>query len=152
MTLSDSVKHPAVKWSALVALLVGLTQFDKGLEVFYSKWNANLSAAEAKQIAVEAKQEASGVNDRFDRYITEQRQATKEEELRNKLQAEYNQQLLAIQQSAAQQQVPNQAAPTTNELLSGPSVWLEPQTVKGRWVCTDLTGQRWWWDSERGCD
>ena len=142
MTLSDSVKHPAVKWSALVALLVGLTQFDKGLEVFYSKWNSNLAAAEAKKIAVEAKEEASGVNDRFDRYITEQRQAI---ETQNKV-AE------AIQQYTAQQQAPNQAAPTTNELLSGPSVWLEPKLTEGRWVCTDQTGQRWWWDSERGCE
>lgn len=119
MNLAEASQHKGIRWGALIALMVGLTQFNTGLKLVYSKWNADVAAEEAKAVAVDAKVKAEGVDDRFDQYIQEQRQAI---ETQNKI-AE------AIQGYAAQQQIPNQAYQAPER------VWIETDK-QGTWCCT----------------
>lgn len=134
MTLAEFSKHQGVRWGALIALLVGVSQFNTGLELVYSKWTADKKAEAAEKKAEEAKQTAEQVDDRFDRYIEQQEQAIKTQ---NKI-AE------AIQGYAAQQQMANQAAPR-------PSVWKTTDSF-GREYCTDGTGDDWWPDRDGRCE
>ena len=134
MNIREMSRHQGVRWTALVALLVGVSQFNTGIKLFYSKWTADEAAAEAKKVAVEAKGTAEGVDERFDQYIEQQKHAI---ETQNKI-AE------AIQGYAAQQQhqAPNQAAT--------PEVWWA-QDEDGAWYCTD--GRESWWPHQEGtCD
>ena len=132
MTLSETAKHPAVRWTALVALLVGLTQFNTGIKVFYSKWTSDEAAAEAKKIAVEAKETAASVDGRFDRYIQQQQQAI---ETQNKI-AEAIQGYAAQQQRNQVQQMAPNAPPPTQQFTE--------EDDQGRWCCVASTYDECW--------
>lgn len=133
MNIKQASENKTVRWSALVLLMVGITQFDSGFKVFSKKWTADEVAAEAKVVAVEAKGTAEGVEEKFGRYLEQQAQAI---ETQNKI-AE------AIQGYAAQQQIPNQAyrAPAIERL------WDEEAQ---RWYCDDGR-QLYWADKEGNC-
>ena len=47
------------------------------------------------------------------------------------------------------QQAPS--TPRAPAVPQPPSIWIEPELVEDRWVCTDGV-QRWWFDQEKGCD
>ena len=81
---------------------------------------------QAVPIAYAAKETAEQVDDKFQRYL--ERQDAVADALNKYV--------------TQQQQVPNQAAPR---------VWVEPDLVDGRQVCTDGT-ERWWYDETRGCE
>ena len=71
-SLQEVAQQPMVRWGALVALLVGLTQFNTGLDLFYAKWNANKVAEAAQRTAVEAKETAEDVDEDFRKYLETQ--------------------------------------------------------------------------------
>ena len=149
-TFSEFSQSKGVRWTALVALLVGLTQFNTGIKVFYSKWTADEAAAEAKQVAGEAKDTAVTTSTEFKQYLQQQQQAI---ETQNKI-AEAIQGYAAQQQTANQQQLPppaNVLSHTIDNSPSVPSVWIEPEPIDGRWVCASAT-ERWWADPDTGCD
>ena len=63
-------------WVAgFVAFLAFLPNVSKGWDIFKKQIDAPVVAAEAKQVAEEAKTTAIGVNDRFHQYLEQQQQA-----------------------------------------------------------------------------
>ena len=134
MNFKTVTQNPALKWGALVALLAGFSQFDKGLGLVYSKWNADVVAGEAKTTAIQVKTN-------FDSYIEEQRTSLKLQEAYNKAQEEFNKKLVEIQEQQYQMQYypPNQPL--------APQAWIE-YTADGVPFCFD--GVNWWYPNNRG--
>lgn len=128
-SFQEVTQHKGVRWGALVALLVGMTQFNNELELFYTKWNADKLAQAAQQRAEEAKKTADGVEERFDTYIQQQQQALEVE----KASAEAIQRYIAQQQ---QMQLPHQPASSERPQF------FEEQDADGQWwCCTAYTRQ-----------
>ena len=130
MTLSDRVKEKPFHFAGLVAFLVLLTQFNTGIKLVYSKWSADEAAADAKKTAIEAKDQAENVDNRFDRYIEQQKQAI---ETQNKV-AE------AIANYAAQQQanMVQQIAPAAGQEI------IRDEDPDGILWCCDTTRPDCW--------
>lgn len=130
MTLSETAKHPAVRWTALITLLVGLTQFNTGIKLVYSKWTADEAAAEAKKVAVEAKETAANVDDRFDRYIQQQQQAI---ETQNKIAEAIQGYAAQSQMNQAQQMAP--AAGSNAPVTTKQTKTFVEEDKHGQWCC-----------------
>jgi len=145
MTLTDQVKQKG-PWVALVSFLVLLTQFDKGLQLVSSKWNADALAGEAKHAAGKAQETANGVDSRFERYLLDQEKQRDVEQARIEEQAKYNQRLLELQEQQMTQQRqpqrPNQAASVQRSL----EYWQDADGLW--WACNPSTdcrlGENWW--------
>ena len=138
MRILDAAKQPVVRWTAIIALLVSLTQFDKGLDLIYRKWNADVVAGEASKTA-------TSVRSDFDRYIESEQQAQALESQRIEMQQDFNRQLLELQQQQAQ---PPRATPPTPPRPSRAETphkieWVEPD-ADGCWSCWALTPEACW--------
>lgn len=134
----SAAQRTGLQWTGLLALCVGLSQFDKGLALAYSKWNADVLAGEAKTLAVEVRTE-------FDTYLQQQQKAYEVQAAYTRAQNEFNDRLLDLQQHQQDQQDQTQRpVPTTR-------VW---NSEYGRWMCCDEApstcdqAASWYWCSE----
>jgi len=130
-------KNLTIAGSGVVAALLVLPNLGKGID-------AVVYLAQTPAVAYAAKQTAEQVDDHFQRYLE------KQEAVANALNA-----YVAQQQQQQQRRPP---VPDTDEPTIPPLIWIEPDMVEGKQVCSDGE-QRWWWQPGewnwsdlRGCE
>lgn len=129
MTLVDVAQHKGVRWGALVALLVGVSQFNTGLELFYSKWSADKKAEAATktaEVAVDKAEEAQETAEQVD------------EDFRDYLEAQ--QKVADALNRYVAQQTQQRPVPHSTRLWDADAQ---------RWYCDD--GVETWWEPQEGC-
>lgn len=134
MILSEQVKQKG-PWVALIGVLVMLTQFDKGLQLVSSKWNADVLAGEAKKTA-------EGVRTDLNSYLSAQKEALVEQRAYQKAQEEFTKQLMVLQQ----QQVPNAPAQPPMDRVNPPPRFREWDGTAKQFWCCNLDEREDCWD------
>lgn len=133
MSLLEKAKQNPGWVVGALAFLAALTQFDKGLALVNSKWNADVMAGEAKQTA-------EGVRSDFDGYLSAQHEALSEQRAYQKAQAEFTKQLMVLQTQAAN-------APQR------PTWRWQEEDVDGAWCCQMESKETCWrFDGWVRCD
>ena len=136
MSLIQQIKDKPWQWGGWLALLIMLTQFDRGLALINSKWNADVLAGEAKATATTAKEKAEGVDEDLRMWIKTQDAVAK---ALNNYVANQQQQL---RQPEMRPIPPNvQRPPVVQRIYRG-------TTEEGEDYCYDQ--ERWWWPEQRG--